>query len=58
MNVVIRVLMAIVFAFTCLVAMYEITQTHYNQSVNEACGKAGPSCRHCYPGVYTAQCPK
>ena len=28
------------------------------ESISVACGKAGPSCRRCYPNVYTAQCPK
>jgi hypothetical protein len=31
---------------------------HRGVSVVDACGKAGPSCRRCYVGVYTAQCPK
>jgi len=32
--------------------------TFRGTSAVDACGKAGPSCRHCWPGLSTANCPK
>ena len=58
MNVIIRAAVAVALLFTCSVVSLEVVKIHSGQSVQEACGRSGPSCRHCFPGVYTAQCPK
>jgi hypothetical protein len=52
--------MVVKFAAIFLLAIGLVTTTsiYHGISAFDACGKAGPSCRHCYPNVYTAQCPK
>jgi len=50
--------LALVMLIGTSVITFDVANNGKGQSVSVACGKAGPSCRRCYPNVYTAQCPK
>jgi hypothetical protein len=50
--------LALVMLVGTSVFTFDVVNNGKGQSVSVACGKAGPSCRRCYPNVYTAQCPK
>ena len=53
----VRAVMALILLAGLVVALGAFN-VHRGVSAVDACGKAGPSCRRCYPGVYTAQCPR
>jgi hypothetical protein len=54
---ILRVCISVLILALSVVAVHTAV-TYRGTYAVDACGKAGPSCRHCYVGVYTAQCPK
>lgn len=50
--------LALVMLIGTSIFTFDVASSGKGQSISVACGRSGPSCRHCFPNVYTAQCPQ